>query len=183
MIDKNVIQTKKQISELNMKKKEVEGIIRNYTMAATGVGVIPLPFADAPILITGQVKMIQDIFNIYDLKHDLKTEVLVTMIIQRIISQGAKFLVKYLLKKFTFIAGAIVGGAMAGAVTYSLGMAVSEIGYQLKESEVENGTLNKSSKEINKLVEKAIKVSFDGLGNISEEFLNKFLKKDKIKVR
>lgn len=181
--EKTLIEINQEMHELEIKKNEANKIITTYTLAAAGVGAIPLPFADAPILITGQIKMIQDIFDSYEVKHSITAELLLTIIIQKIVSQGAKFLVKYLLKKITFIAGSIVGGGMAAAVTYTMGVAVSEIAYNLKESAIKGGDLNENSEKINSLIEKAIANSFSGLENISEEFLNKFLSKENIEVR
>ncbi|MGL4946610.1 MAG: YcjF family protein [Cetobacterium sp.] len=177
------IEKKDQILQLEEKKDEAEKIIRNYTIAATGVGAIPIPFADAPILISGQIKMIHEIFEVYGIQHSLSKEVLLTVIIQKIISQGAKFLVKYLLRKINFLTGVIVGGGMAGAITYSLGRSVSEIAYSLKESSINDGELAKNADKINELIEKAIENSFKGLENLSAEVLDKILSKNKIRVR
>lgn len=177
------LEIKNELNELEEIKYEADKIIRNYTIAATGVGAIPLPFADAPILIGGQIKMIHEIFEVYGVQHSMSKEVLLTVIIQKIISQGAKFLVKYLIRKINFLAGVVIGGGMAGAITYTLGKSVSEIAYSIKESSLQDGELARNIDKINELIEKAIENSFKGLENLSGEVLDKILSKDDIRVR
>ncbi|MGL5124822.1 MAG: DUF697 domain-containing protein [Fusobacteriaceae bacterium] len=175
--------SKLEIELLSQKKEKAEEIIRYYTAAATAVGAVPIPFADAPLLIGGQVKMIKDIFEVYDLKNNITTEIIAGLLIQRILSQGAKFLVKYLLKKISFGIGTVINATMAGAVTYALGKAISEAAYNINESFFRGDETAKNIEKINKMIDEAIENSFKKMGDLSEEVLDKVMTKNNIKVR
>lgn len=169
---------------LKQKKEDVDNLIYKYAAGATIVGGSPIPFADAPILMMGQIKMINSIFEAYEIEFSPTKEALFSLILNRMVSQGAKYVVKYALKKLAVGIGVVVSASMAGTVTYTMGKAVSKVAYELKESSLRNGEFEKNMNKINKLIDESIAFAFKEAEILGTDYLkNKLIKKDKLVVR
>lgn len=169
---------------LKQKKEEIDNLIYKYAAGATVVGGSPIPFADAPILMMGQIKMISSIFEAYEIEFSPTKEMLFSLILNRIVSQGAKYVVKYALKKLVIGVGTAINAGMAGAVTYTIGKAVSKVAYELKESSLKSGKLEKNMNKINKLIDESIAFAFKEAESLGTDYLkNKLINKDKLVVR
>lgn len=120
-----------QQANLNLKREEALKVIKVAAAGAAAIGAAPVPFADAPLLIAAQVKMVDSILNIYDLASysDLSKET----VAQLVVSQAGKALAGRLLKMIPgvgTVAGALITGAVAAMLTTALGLAISEICYR-----------------------------------------------------
>jgi uncharacterized protein (DUF697 family)/GTP-binding protein EngB required for normal cell division len=120
---------------LKEKREMVLGqIIPMYTAIASGIGAVPIPFADAFALIPLQVKMSMHIMSAYGL--DDMTGISSRAIESFAVSQVGRFVARTLasnLLKLIPVAGSLVGGAanatVAGGFTYSMGKAVCELAH------------------------------------------------------
>lgn len=127
---------KAQKIDLSVKKEKAKSIIIQHTSGNLLVGGIPIPFADAPILIASQAGMFARILNIYDLQWlNSKIATLLKGIgVGQLIAEGGKLLVANLLKLIPGagqIIGSIISAAVAASFTAALGFAVSEICYNV----------------------------------------------------
>ena len=169
---------------LKQKREEADSLIYKYVTGAALVGGSPIPFADAPILMMGQIKMISSIFEVYEIEFSPTKEMLFSLILNKMVSQGAKYVVKYALKKLAIGVGAVISASMAGTVTYTMGKAISKIAYELKESSLKSGEFEKSVNKINKLIDESIAFAFKEAESLGTDFLKgKFMNKDKLVVR
>ncbi|MGL5964400.1 MAG: DUF697 domain-containing protein [Fusobacteriaceae bacterium] len=175
----NLEREKVFLDSLDRKKREVENLIKYYSAGATTVGAVPIPFADAPILISGQIAMILKIFKIYGVENILPGQVVTTIFLERIISQGGRTMVKYLLKKAIPGFGSVITGGVAGSVTYLLGRSISEIGYRVALDAFHGGELSKNTEKMKKLVDRSIDESFLKSADSGIKNLKKILKKRK----
>jgi uncharacterized protein (DUF697 family) len=130
----------------NLDLKDMEKTARTAVTAATaaavGIGASPIPFADFPILIGVQVTLVSTIAVIF--KIDVKKEGLKTLVPAVLGVGGGGLLGRQIatsLLKFIpgvgTIAGGIIGGGVAGAMTYAMGSAFIELC-----KEVKRGNLN-----------------------------------------
>ncbi|MGL4253184.1 MAG: DUF697 domain-containing protein [Fusobacteriaceae bacterium] len=165
------------LESLERKKKEVESLIKYYSAGATTVGAVPIPFADAPILISGQIAMILKIFKIYGVENILPGQAITGIFLERIIAQGGRALAKYLLKKAVPGLGSVVTGGVAGSVTYLLGRSISEMGYKIALDSFHGGELSKNTEKLKKLIDKSIDESFIKSADTGLVAFKKILKK------
>lgn len=120
-----------QQANLDLKREEALKVIKVAAAGAAAIGAIPVPFADAPLLIAAQVKMVDSILDIYDLSRyaNLSKEA----VAQLVVSEAGKALVGRLLKMFPGVGniiGALINGTVAATLTTTLGLAISEICYR-----------------------------------------------------
>ena len=120
-----------QQANLDLKREEALKVIKVAAAGAAAIGAAPVPFADAPLLIAAQVKMVDSILDIYDLSSHahLSKEA----VAQLVVSQAGKALAGRLLKMIPgvgTVAGALITGAVAAMLTTALGLAISEICYR-----------------------------------------------------
>ncbi len=173
-----------ELETLEIKKIEAEKAIKYYVAGATATGAIPIPVADATILMAGQIKMILHILKIYGIKETMTKETLYSLFLQRIVTQGGKYLSKYLARKLTFVAGAAINASVAGAVTYTLGKGISEAAYIIRKKTLLGDKDIEKFENIKKIIDNVIEKSFVSFGDLGEVILEKVvLKKKKIKVR
>ncbi|MGB1206616.1 MAG: YcjF family protein [Chitinophagales bacterium] len=124
---------KAQKVDLSLKKEQAKKIILQHTGVSFGVGFVPIPYADAPILLLNQMEMTVRIFGVYDLQW-LEAEIGTSIKsgIGMLLSQGGKLFVARLLKIIPFV-GALIGGTISASIAASLtaafGYAVSEVCY------------------------------------------------------
>ncbi|WP_288300297.1 GTPase RsgA [uncultured Brachyspira sp.] len=127
---------------LDEKWNRAHSVIVQHVAGAFAVGFVPVPFADAPILVANQMGMIARILYIYDLG-GLKGET-VSVIIGQLMSNLGKTLAVNIL---AFIPGigplikGLISGGVATLLTSALGEAVNISCYKIYES-VLNGNEN-----------------------------------------
>jgi uncharacterized protein (DUF697 family)/GTP-binding protein EngB required for normal cell division len=118
-------------------------IVPMYTAIASGVGAVPIPFADAFALIPLQVKMSMHIMSAYGL--DDMTGISSRAIESFAVSQIGRFVAKTLASNLVKLipGGAIIGGAVnaavAGGFTYAMGKTVCELAHNYVYSTVIEG--------------------------------------------
>ncbi len=109
---------------LEIKKQQINKWILASSAAAAGVGAAPIPFADGPILATGQAFLIYKILRAYNVRVSTGT---VTGLISSVgVSQVGRWLCGQLLK-FIPVLGSVANASVAAALTYALGKAVDAL--------------------------------------------------------
>lgn len=166
---------------LEEKREKVDKLIIYYAGGATAVGAIPIPYADAPILIFGQVNMIREILKIYGLETIVTGPLISAILIKQIVSVGGKYLAKSLAKLIPGI-GSVISAGVAGTITYLLGKSISEVAYKISLDYYQGGEIYRSTETVKKLIDSSMERSFSKLGDMSEEILDKILKKEKIEI-
>lgn len=132
-----------QKTNLELKKKEASDIIDLATVAAAGIGAIPIPFSDAPLLTAAQVKMVSNILDVYELSN--YASIPQALIGDIVISQIGKSIAGSIIKMIPgagSLLGALINGTVASALTFSLGSAVSELCYYFNKSALEGKMLD-----------------------------------------
>ncbi len=127
---------KAQKINLDIKKEKAKSIIVQHTASSAVIGLSPIPFSDAPILIANQAGMFARILHIYDLNwlNSKLTMLLKGVGVGQLIAQGGKLLVANLLKLIPGagqIIGGIISGTVAASFTAALGFAISEICFNI----------------------------------------------------
>ena len=155
---------------LKEKFKRANIAIAEHVALAFGTGFVPIPVADAPILVANQMGMIARILYIYDLA---SLETMLTGgagggIIGQLISALGKSIVGNILKLIPGI-GTIIGGLINGSVasflTTALGEAVNFSCYKLYK-EILKGNKN-------------IKKEMENFANMVKKFAKAFFKSNK----
>ena len=144
----------------NYKYLEMVEKARNIVLvASTGTGItgaIPIPFADAPIMISEQVMMMIAINTVF--KFDVKKDILKSLVMAVLGTVGAtvigKTVVSGLLKLLPgvgSVTGAVVSGSTGAAVTLLMGNAYIEVCKAVQMGELSLDELDKKKgKEIMK---------------------------------
>ena len=134
---------KRQILDLDLKEKAANTLITQHCAGAFGVGFVPIPFANAPILVSNEIALmgrILDIYGLSDVQAVIKT-VGISTLVGNLLTMAGRGLVGELLKCIPGI-GTVVGGLIYGgsatAVTLAFGKAVSKAVKQLCKSAAEN---------------------------------------------
>ena len=155
---------------LDEKWNRAHSVIVQHVAGAFAVGFVPVPFADAPILVANQMGMIARILYIYDLgglENMLKGET-VSVIIGQLMSNLGKTLAVNIL---AFIPGigplikGLISGGVATLLTSALGEAVNISCYKIYES-VLNG---------NKDIEEQMKM----FGDMVQKYATDYFKSEK----
>lgn len=155
---------------LDEKWNRAHSVIVQHVAGAFAVGFVPVPFADAPILVANQMGMIARILYIYDLgrlENMLKGET-VSIIIGQLMSNLGKTLAVNIL---AFIPGigplikGLISGGVATLLTSALGEAVNISCYKIYES-VLNG---------NKDIEEQMKM----FGDMVQKYATDYFKSEK----
>lgn len=155
---------------LDEKWNRAHSVIVQHVAGAFAVGFVPVPFADAPILVANQMGMIARILYIYDLgglENMLKGET-VSIIIGQLMSNLGKTLAVNILAFIPGIGSLIKGlisGGVATLLTSALGEAVNISCYKLYES-VLNG---------NKDIEEQMKM----FGDMVQKYATDYFKSEK----
>lgn len=135
-----------ELTELNEKAENAVAV----AVASTAVtGFVPIPFADAPLLIAQQVGLMASICAIY--KIDIEKDGLKMLATAAIGAGGAavvgKTLATNLLKMIPGIgtaAGGVVSGGTAGVVTLAMGKAFIEVCKMVKVAKLSEADLTSS---------------------------------------
>ncbi|BAX82364.1 YcjF family protein [Labilibaculum antarcticum] len=134
-----------QVSNLSAKRNKADSIILQHSGANALVGFSPIPFSDAPILITSQTGMLVRILYVYGMgdAKSIAKGIMTTSGTSIVISNLGKSIVGNLLKCIPGV-GTAVGGAInagvASAITYAMGKASSELTYQFLKSNLSKHT-------------------------------------------
>lgn len=145
-MDLNKELKKLELTELNEKAENAVAV----AVASTAVtGFVPIPFADAPLLIAQQVGLMASICAIY--KIDIEKDGLKMLATAAIGAGGAavvgKTLATNLLKMIPGIgtaAGGVVSGGTAGVVTLAMGKAFIEVCKMVKVGKLSEADLTSS---------------------------------------
>ena len=142
-----------QRKNINIKKAEAGKVIAQHSSSAVFVGFTPIPFSDAPILLANQVGMIARILFIYNMGSfaNMAKDLLASAAIGSLISESGVWIAAQLIKLIPGIgtvAGGIINGSVAGALTYAIGMAISEVCSRFSEL-----ILNGNSKELKEFID------------------------------
>jgi uncharacterized protein (DUF697 family) len=112
--------------------QKAEDAVNIAVAAAAATGAIPIPFADAPLLIGEQVAMMAAVAKIFGI--NIREDGLKTLAAAALGVGGATLVGKTVVSnifKFIPITGWLIGGAIsgaaAGAVTYGIGRAFIEV--------------------------------------------------------
>lgn len=121
-----------QRKNIKLKRAEASKAILQHTSGAGLVGFTPIPFSDAPILISNQAGMIARILFIYDMgsfANQVK-KLLGGAVLGALISESGMWIVAQLLKlipTFGTFVGGMISGTVAATITYAIGASVSEL--------------------------------------------------------
>lgn len=155
-----------QKANLKLKQKKAQAVVAASVAAAAATGAAPIPFSDAPLLITTQTTMLGGITAVFGLPIEKST---VTAIVSTLAgTAGTTVLGKTIaanLLKFVPGAGTVVGGAIsastAGVLTAALGEAYIIIMTMIYKGElsVEDLSTDKGKKEITKIFTEQLKMA------------------------
>ena len=154
---------------LEEKKKAAKSAIIKHTSGAGLIGMTPIPFADAPLLLTNQAGMFARIMFIYDMADMLKqVQALIGSFgIGSLISTSGIWLVGQIMKIVPILGtltGAVVSGTVASAITAAIGFAISEVCYKMSLYVLDGDT-------------EGLKTFINGLGKYFQELVKNSFKK------
>lgn len=116
-----------QMSDINLKEEAAKKVIKKAAAAAGVAGATPIPIADAIVLVPIQVKMINEIIDIYGLEKIISMNP--QLAVELVMTQMGKTIVKSVVKLIPIIGqiAGVLNAAVASSLTYCLGMAVSYV--------------------------------------------------------
>lgn len=136
--------------EYNKMLEKADSVVLTAVATTATTGAVPIPFADAPLLIGEQVAMMLAINNIF--KIEIEKDALKSLITVVLGVGGATLLGKTVasnLLKFIPGAGSVAGGAVsagtAGAITLALGKAYIQVCKAIKMGELDQNDLTKKA--------------------------------------
>jgi uncharacterized protein (DUF697 family) len=139
--------------------EKADNIVLGFVASTGATGAIPIPFADAPLIIGQQVAMMASINRVF--KIDVSKDALKSLATAVIAVGGATLLGRTVvanLLKFIPVKGSIVGGAIsaatAGLITLAMGKAYIEICKLIKMGKLNSDDLT------NKIGTDALKTAF-----------------------
>lgn len=164
-----------QKANIKLKSAKAHGVVVGAATAAAATGAIPIPFADAAVLVPEQVAMLASITAIFGLPVDKGT--LSTVVSATIGTSGATVLgrtiVTGILKCIPGV-GSVVGGAISGsvaaAITAALGEAYIAImvlvcNGEMKMSDLEGET---GKKKVSEIFKERLKLKRNSKGEVEE---------------
>ena len=133
---------KHQKLDIDLKERYANKIIKQHCAGAFGVGFVPIPFADAPLLVANEISLMGRILDVYGLA-DVKQVVErigISALIGKLLTMVGKGLVGRLLKLIPGV-GSVVGGIInattATSVTLAFGKSVSKVVKKLCKAAIE----------------------------------------------
>ncbi len=133
---------KHQKLDIDLKERYANTIIKQHCAGAFGVGFVPIPFADAPILVANEISLmgrILDVYGLADVKQVVET-IGISALIGNLLTMVGKGFVGRLLKFIPGV-GSVVGGiinaATATSVTLAFGKSVSKVVKKLCKAAIE----------------------------------------------
>ncbi|MCX7066520.1 MAG: 50S ribosome-binding GTPase [Methylococcales bacterium] len=133
-----------QRKNINLKRAEANKIILQHIAGAGLVGFAPIPFANAPLLVSNQAGMIARILFIYDMgSYASQVKDLAGVGLVSLMAQSSMWVVAELLKMFPAVgtvAGGMITGAVAATMVYAIGTTVSEFCATFSEKALSGNT-------------------------------------------
>lgn len=136
-----------QIASLEAKKKKARQIVAKAVKAAFGEGFVPVPFADAAVLVPIQVGMIAKITATFGL--EVNRSFLMAFLSSTIGTSGATVLGRTLaanlmkmVPSFGSVAGGVISGSTAAVITTALGESYIFLMEMLYRGEISKEDLN-----------------------------------------
>lgn len=130
--------------------EKADNVVLGFVASTGATGAIPIPFADAPLLVSQQVAMMLAINSIF--KFDISNDALKSLATAAIGVGGATVVGKTIVAntlKFIPGAGSIAGGALsaatAGLITLALGKAYIEVCKAIKMGDLNQDDLTKKA--------------------------------------
>jgi uncharacterized protein (DUF697 family)/GTP-binding protein EngB required for normal cell division len=128
---------KKELQSLEKAKKSAQGAVIAATAAAAGVGISPIPFSDAALLIPVQIGMILGIAGFFKIN---VAKAVISAVVGPIITTAlGRGLVGNLLKfipGIVTVAGAAINGSTAGILTAAIGNGFIALCHNYRENEI-----------------------------------------------
>lgn len=128
--------------------EKANNIVLGFVASTTATGAVPLPFADAPLLIGQQVAMMMAINKVFGF--DVKRDALQSLAVAAIGVGGATVIGKTVasnLMKLIPGVGSVAGGAVsagtAGVITLALGKSYIEVCQAIKMGKLNQDALTK----------------------------------------
>jgi len=128
--------------------EKADNVVLGFTATTGATGAIPIPFADAPLLVLQQVAMMLAINDIF--KFDISEDALKSLATAVIGVGGATVVGKTIVAnalKFIPVAGSVAGGALsattAGLITLALGKAYIQVCKAIKMGDLDQDDLIK----------------------------------------
>ena len=141
--------------EIRRMLEKADNAVITAVAATAATGAIPIPFADAPLLIGEQVTLMATIAGIF--KINVKKDGLKTLAIAAIGVGGTTVLGKTIVSNVLklvpgvgSVAGGAISGGTAGAITLAMGKAFIEVCKKIKMGKLNDDELT-SSKGVNML--------------------------------
>lgn len=135
--------------EITRMNEDAENAVAVAVAATAVTGAVPIPFADAPIMIAEQVALMATICGIYEI--DIEKDGLKMLATTAISAGGAAFVGKTVasnLLKFIPGIGTVMGGAIsagtAGVITLAMGKAFIEVCKMVKVGKLSQSDLTSS---------------------------------------
>ncbi len=130
---------------INLKRNESLKIVAQHSAAAATMAASPIPFSDAPLLVSNQMAMLARLASIWDLSGlqavaGSTTSMLMTQLGRTIAGNLVK-----LIPGIGSLVGGMVNAAVASALTGAMGYAVTEICAQIVSDELNGGMVKKLS--------------------------------------
>lgn len=135
-----------QIASLKSKKKRAHAVVAATVAGAFGEGMIPIPVADAAMMIPTQVAMIAGITVIFGM--DISKSIISSFVSSTLGTAGATVLGKTvvtgilkLIPGVGTVTGGVISGATAGLITTALGEAYIKIMEMMYKGEISKDAL------------------------------------------
>ncbi|QZE15272.1 50S ribosome-binding GTPase [Halosquirtibacter laminarini] len=119
-----------QKSDLESKRVLANTLILRYSTGAAAIGVSPIPFSDAPLLLGAQTAMFTHILKTYGLNNQEVLTLVKGASSSLIISNVGRSLAGNILKLIPgvgTVAGGVINAGVASAITYAIGKALSMV--------------------------------------------------------
>ena len=140
--------------------EKANNIVLGFVASTTATGAVPIPFADAPLLVGQQVAMMIAINKVFGF--NIQRDALQSLVVAALGVSGATVIGKTVasnLMKLVPGAGSVAGGAVsagtAGVITLALGKAYIEVCKAIKMGKLDQNALIK--KEGREMLKKAFK--------------------------
>lgn len=131
--------------DIRRKKDAAAAVIKQATVVASGIGAVPIPVADAALLVPNQVAMIARITAIYGLPRSRAQALSIagTAILTGGATYAGRYVATHLLRFLPggIVAGSVISGTVAAALTRAIGLAwvkVCEYAINLPDAEQES---------------------------------------------
>ena len=136
--------------DLTLKKRECTNIISGAATASVAIGAIPLPVPDATLLTTVQVNMLNRISQVFHLQKEELSKEITKIILQIGLTTAAGRMLGKTLKAIPGIqiAGSLIDAAVAGSITFALGMTAEAVFEKTYKGELDLNNMDAEVRQI-----------------------------------